>query len=129
MYMKLSHQQHILFSSDQFNIPTEIEEIINSYLFIPQFFPDLLTALRNRKILKDHIQSFKYPNLATITIQHQNLLLRIHQYKHRNRTEISITTWGLNHFYFSTESIFFSKIYNNTLPIPDNEIRWCLALS
>ena len=126
--MKLSHQQHILFSSDQFNIPKEIEEIINSYLFIPPISPDLLTAIRNRKILKDNIQSFKYPNLPTITLQQQHLLLHIHQYKHRNQKEINITTWGLNHFYFSTESNFFSKIYNTTLSIPDSEIWLCLNL-
>ena len=144
--MKLSHQQHLLFSSNKFKIPKEIEEIINSYLFIPPVCSHLLNAIRNRKILKDHIQSFKSQYIIPdLTIKHQDLLFEIHQFHYKNRRfnsvrnsffkykdtpETSIQTWGINHFSSTTEFIFFSKIYkNNTLPLPDREIWWCLNLS
>ena len=144
--MKLSHHQHILFSSNQFKIPKEIEEIINSYLFIPPVCSVLLTSIRNQKILKDHIKSLKYQNnIPILTIQHQNFLFQIHQYHYKNRrfntkrntffkykqtSATSIQTWGLNHVSSKNEFIFFSKIYNNnTLTLPDREIRWSLNLS
>ena len=117
--MRIDQNQFILYKSTKVNLPTEIEDLIDSYLAREPYSPKLLEVIRDRKEIKEYIDSFRHPKLPTQIEQQKVLLAWIRNSYRTNKYcfDHSITGWGQNTFCFP-----------KGLPIPDSEARFALGL-
>ena len=115
------HQiQSILYISIKSNLPTEIRDLIVPYLARDPYSPELLKDIKNRKEIKEYIDSFRHPKLPTPT-EEQKVLLEYIRYSYRTTKDCFdnyITEWEQNTFCFP-----------KGLPIPDSEARFALGLN